>query len=711
MFKKIILTALIISLAVIGHAHISESNTAPNPSIGSIVPDTTIYDTVTVVLEYIIACDSIINALRNNLIANFQFDGFIRDYSIYHNEATLSGGEFGTDRFGRENHALSLDGVDDYLTISHSEILNLDGFTDSYTVNFWIKALPHGNGRLLTKWNQIGSVGYPFSFQYASTGCLGAVHDGIHDNTTYNRFDGGDIWDGSWHLMTMVVDQGLDSTLLYLDGAFYSSVLLLAENPAQNTSDITLGSPNKGLFYSGLFDDLTIFNIALTNTDISELYTSHMCSQVLYDSTEIPPWIPVWDTMPLFDTIPVLDTIPFYDTISTSHEYIIACDSIINALRDNLIANFQFDGFIRDYSIYHNEAELVGGEYGTDRFSRDNHALYLDGVDDFMTIYHNDILNLDGFTDNYTLNIWVKSDDPNYGRLISKWNEIKGVPYPFSFQYSETGCSPTIGDGIKDNATYFRFSNSIWDNSWHLLTMVVDQVKDSMLLYLDGSFYHSVQLLAENPAQNDIDIYISSPILNLYYKGLIDDLTIFNIALTDTDISELFTSPMCTQVLFDSSLVPPWMPVWDTLTLLDTMTILDTITIIDTIPVMDTIPVIDTISVLDTITVTEYDTISITDTLIIDLSLDIHPVPSNAIIKVYPNPARDILHITILNYESINNYQLRIVNMSGSTVFETLLNQDSYTMDLSTITESGIYNLILTDDGHNKIAVRKIVFE
>ncbi len=131
------------------------------------------------------------------------------------------------------------------------------------------------------------------------------------------------------------------------------------------------------------------------------------------------------------------------------------------------------------------------------------------------------------------------------------------------------------------------------------------------------------------------------------------------------------------------------------------------------INVYDTITVMDTTYVTVTNTITVYDTISVTDTLIIDALLTTGFNPPNNIntIKVYPNPTKDFIFINTGDYTKMNGYQLKIINQTGTVVFETRVEEPLYKVNLSTLSGKGLYFIQVIDSGGNVIDIRKIILQ
>ena len=122
-----------------------------------------------------------------------------------------------------------------------------------------------------------------------------------------------------------------------------------------------------------------------------------------------------------------------------------------------------------------------------------------------------------------------------------------------------------------------------------------------------------------------------------------------------------------------------------------------------------------TIQIADTCitNVTVYDTLltTVTDTLIINTTLGL-PSPNNEnTILIYPNPASDHITIDNGNYTAMAGYTIKIENNAGQQVFQSLINQAQFYVDLSTWSGNGLYFVHLIDAQGNTVTVRKIVLQ
>jgi hypothetical protein len=123
-----------------------------------------------------------------------------------------------------------------------------------------------------------------------------------------------------------------------------------------------------------------------------------------------------------------------------------------------------------------------------------------------------------------------------------------------------------------------------------------------------------------------------------------------------------------------------------------------------------------TINIIDTCIVTINDTIttliSVTDTLVINTIITGITPPNNSnTIKVFPNPANSHITIDFGNFESMNGYSLTITNSVGQTIYTTPINEQSSYIDLSTWGGNGMYFVQIIDTLNNTIENRKIVLQ
>lgn len=182
---------------------------------------------------------------------------------------------------GKVGGALKFDGVDDYVIIPHSDILNIGATGESYTVSFWYNrsGIPNFERLILGKQPDAGPS--PFIFRA--------------DQNSYVTFR---ITDGSkvsfitppktisgngWNFIVGVRDTETNRIYVYINGEEGAgtgtekgmSVLDTTIKTLQNDSPVWINHTKSGsLYYYDPFkiDEVTFYNRALSETEIKEIY-------------------------------------------------------------------------------------------------------------------------------------------------------------------------------------------------------------------------------------------------------------------------------------------------------------------------------------------------------------------------------------------------------------------------------------------------------
>jgi hypothetical protein len=181
----------------------------------------------------------------------------------------------------------------------------------------------------------------------------------------------------------------------------------------------------------------------------------------------------------------------------------------------------------------------------------------------------------------------------------------------------------------------------------------------------------------------------------------LDDIRIYSKELNEDEIQTLFYENFCldqvTEIVYDTVYTQ----------------------INDTIftEVFDTIytEITDTIftEVFDTVYTEIFDTIniSVTDTLIIDYSILGVNDESLENIKIYPNPAKDIIYLDF-GQEGIinrNNLRVRLIDTNGSTIKEFENENQIESVNINDQLEKGLYFINFYDLNSRLIESRKIL--
>ena len=138
----------------------------------------------------------------------------------------------------------------------------------------------------------------------------------------------------------------------------------------------------------------------------------------------------------------------------------------------------------------------------------------------------------------------------------------------------------------------------------------------------------------------------------LDFNGVIDDIGIWNRALTQDEITDLYNANLC------------------------------------------------------------YEYITVTDTLIINLNLTgFNPVTYTNTILMYPNPTNDQLTIDYGDFASLAGYTLKIFNSIGQEIHSANINQQQEVLQLGSWGGAGTYQVVIYNAQGVPVDTRAIVLQ
>jgi len=321
---------------------------------------------------------------------------------------------------------------------------------------------------------------------------------------------------------------------------------------------------------------------------------------------------------------------------------------------NGLVGWWPFNGNANDESGNGNNGTVNGATLTTDRFGNASKAYSFDGDD---LIRCNDA----GPTGNPTLTIsfWVKKPNNSYGHVIGYGNNGvngqdlriyfgSGLCSNGSISFDTWMSTKTMNDNQNNQWDFYTviYNGNIGNN-----TTVANIFKNNLLI---SSICYSLNLANTNISNlNPITFgNYHGTVQNGFYTGILDDIGIWNRALSQQEITDLYNSNIC------------------------------------------------------------YQTITVTDTLLINTNITgYNPVTYENTIKIWPNPTNDHITIDAGDLNVMNGYSIRITNSLGQQMFQSAINQQQFYLDLSTWTGNGMYFVNILDPGGNIIDVKKIVLQ
>ena len=325
-----------------------------------------------------------------------------------------------------------------------------------------------------------------------------------------------------------------------------------------------------------------------------------------------------------------------------------------------LVGDYRFNGDVKDQSGNNIEGNVFGATLIQDRYGRYNSAYWFDGDGDYIDTYTT-------FDYEYrTISLWVKTPDFSTATTepVSIFNQDGNINYGMT----TAGISfQAFANRAGGEAQPFR-SDSLASNTWYHLAIVRDS--PVCRFYINGLKYEGNapgNLSSASDPYGKLVIGTDRTRSRAFFEGGVDDLKIYNCALTDAEIYQLYTSQVDTC----------------------SFTVYDTVTT----------------------TVVVYDTIAVTDTLILNVNLGINPPFTVNTIKVYPNPTNNLLIIDNGDYTEMTDYKAKIVNRLGQTIFYSPINVPSFTIQLSSFAEEGLFFLQIMNESDELVQEKKIILQ
>ncbi len=546
-----------------------------------------IFLSVTVICWFVFTYDAWAD-LDAGLMAYFPFNGNAVDETGYGHDGTVHGATLVIDRFGNPDSAYSFDGVDDYIDVAQP---NDFGFNNqSFSISVWVQvtnaASPYEEIFILTD----SDDNFPH-FQLSRGGehpgqIFVSLYDSGYSQIATNHSQ---LPVATWIHVISIVNCETDRLELYCDGTLHGAVDLVSFDFSSVPLAARIGAHvhpyGDGEHLSGAIDDVRIYNRVLSNAEIQALYnespvgpdtltlTAPNGDEMLMVNTNYPV---TWLSQGQIDTvlveysadggltwtvispnaantgtydwlIPEIDSNECLVRISDSSnlEVFDISDGVLtiepesNDLTYGLIAYYPFNGNAIDESYNNHDGTVYGAALTTDRFGNPDSAYSFDGDDDYI-----DITNASDFgfaNESFSVSVWayVIENRPVYESFvglgsterqycINKWR------FGDAF-YTEFDHGPSIVSFYPDGG--------LQSNTWYHLVSVVNVKSGNMEFYGNGILVGTNSLIDFNFSLGTVLRFGMRPDIGNYLLGAVDDVCIYDRALSGTEITALYPMP------------------------------------------------------------------------------------------------------------------------------------------------------------------------
>ena len=221
----------------------------------------------------------------------------------------------------------------------------------------------------------------------------------------------------------------------------------------------------------------------------------------------------------------------------------ISCQVPTGTLADGMVAYYPFCGNANDGSVNGNNGTVNGASLTTDRFGNANSAYTFNGSSNYIQIANSSSLqNVNSITISAWINInqLFQSGGSGFFPIVSKSNE-QGTYGNYAFGFWSPNIIAHLNNA--ETAVEFPFSFGNWQN------VVVTIGNGITSFYLNGSQLYSGNsgVFPNSPVNNlPLIIGMDKPGLIEYANGKIDDIGIWNRALSQQEVTNLYNNNLST---------------------------------------------------------------------------------------------------------------------------------------------------------------------
>jgi len=388
---------------------------------------------------------------------------------------------------------LKFDGVDDYVEVGSGASLNI---TDAITIEAWVKPIDKGNYEIV--FSKVGGVAHATLSRNYALFYVGGVYNWVITLST-------NLYDGNWHHVVWIYDKngGNNNMKFIVDGGKE------VQSTTQTGSITTSGWPagigwaqqnSVDYFFKGQIDQVRVFNYARTP------------AQIAWDYNRGGPV--AWYKL---------------DECQGSVVHNSAANPATAGLDGTLVVGANGTQNTPGTCAIGTSAAWTNGATG-----KNNASLNFDGTDDYIGINA-----ISGLTSVHTTSLWIKPTtitNGNYyifdtGTVNNNWIQLYDGDGDGKLELR----SGSIASGGYISYSNFEFTQA---SNWYHVVVTTDDTK-LITIYINGIFDKS-QTLTDVQTPGAIKTGVAGND-TCYFPGQIDDVQIYNYALTATQVKTLYS--------------------------------------------------------------------------------------------------------------------------------------------------------------------------
>ncbi len=204
--------------------------------------------------------------------------------------------------------------------------------------------------------------------------------------------------------------------------------------------------------------------------------------------------------------------------------------------RSGIVGYWNFDEGIGD-TIYDNSGNgndgVVNGATWVEGIS--GSALEFDGIDDYVFVQDDSTLDVN---DELTMIAWVYFEDSQFvGPILSKGTSTDDYAYYLARGSAYSNKADCQLRHVEGSWAELYSSQTLETGEWYNIALV--RSDSTFTFYLNGIFDTTGQCFTGDIVQNSIDLYIGHH-ESYHYQGIIDEVSIYDKALTEPEILALY---------------------------------------------------------------------------------------------------------------------------------------------------------------------------